>query len=180
MKISSQTTSNFGLIRHLKCSHTQKDLDNFNEIVKKNKASAKTMTKSASSLKKIGFKKQGLDSFMDQWMLFPFMNTWLLVPFMNNNFYTIVSTYMPCSSMYPTFIPSWLFSTIPILQSVQNSAKVCENVQMCNRTSHTLKIAARTHIAHTSKNVFRSHIAHVRVCAHVCEFFLATHSLPVC
>ena len=57
MKISSQTTSNFGLIRHLKCSHTQKDLDNFNEIVKKNKASAKTMTKSASSLKKIGFKK---------------------------------------------------------------------------------------------------------------------------
>ena len=43
VKISSQTTSNFGLIRHLKSSHTQEVLNNFNEIVKKNKASAKTV-----------------------------------------------------------------------------------------------------------------------------------------
>jgi hypothetical protein len=180
VKISSQTTSNFSLIRHLKCSHTQKDLDNFNEIVKKNKASAKTMTKSASSLKKIGFKKQGHDSFMDQWMLFPFMNTWLLVPFMNNNFYTIVNTYMPCSSMYCTCIPSLLFSTIPILQSVQNSAKVCENEQMCDRTSHTLKSAARTHTARTHtartlKNVFRTHMCE---CARTCAIFFS--QLTVC
>ena len=57
-KISAQTTSNFGLIRHLKSNHAQEDLDNFNEIVKKNKASSKAMTKSASSLKNFGFKKQ--------------------------------------------------------------------------------------------------------------------------
>ena len=59
------------------------------------------------------------------------------------------------------------------------SQKVCENVQMCDRTSHTLKSAARTHLARTFQNAFRTHIAHVLVCAHVCvcEFFFATHRL---
>ena len=39
------------------------------------------------------------------------------------------------------------------------------------------KNAARTHIARTFKYAFCTHIAHVLVCAHVCEFFFATHRL---
>ena len=53
-----------------------------------------------------------------------------------------------------------------------------KNVRNCNRTSHTWKMVARTHIAHTFQKAFCTHIAHVRVCAHVCvcEFDFATHS----
>ena len=45
-----------------------------------------------------------LDSFMNQWMLFPFMNPWLLCPIINNR----SNSNMPCSSMYPTFIPIYV------------------------------------------------------------------------
>ena len=54
-----------------------------------------------------------------------------------------------------------------------------QNMRNCDRTSHTLKPAARTHIARTFWKPFRTHIAHVRGCAHVyvCDFFFATHRL---
>ena len=50
-----------------------------------------------------------------------------------------------------------------------------KNVRNCDRTSHTWKMVARTHIAHTFQKTFRTHIAHMRV--FVCEFNFATHSL---
>ena len=54
-----------------------------------------------------------------------------------------------------------------------------KNVRNCDRTSHTWKMVARTHIARTFQKAFRTHIAHVQVCAHVCvcKFNFATHSL---
>ena len=62
---------------------------------------------------------------------------------------------------------------------VSFAKKVCKSVLKCYCTSHSPKMAARTHIAHIIQNAFRTHIAHVRVCAHVCvcEFEFATHSL---
>jgi hypothetical protein len=115
---------------------------------------------------------QGLDSFMNQWMLFPFMNTWLLVPFMNNNFYTMVNTYMPCSSMYPTFIPFIFYNT-----NLAKCAKVCKNMQMCDRTSHTLKRAART--SHARSKMFFARTSHICECARTCACAIFFSQLTV-
>ena len=48
------------------------------------------------------------------------------------------------------------------LTNAQNWAFLLKNVRNCDRTSHTSKMAARTHIAHTLRKPFRTHIAHVR------------------
>ena len=61
--ISAQTTSNYGLTRHLKSSHSKEEQDQFEEVLKRSKSSGQTVTKKENKLQKFGFKNQTPDEF---------------------------------------------------------------------------------------------------------------------